>query len=134
MPPVAFEWLARLWPFVLFAVTAALMFSDSLADPFDPALQGTARYGHNHQGALAQMLTWCACEFVALLVVLGPGFTRKIWRAVAALLVFIPITGFGVVMIMHAGGIVALHGLWLLVVFLCILVTLIVRIVRRNAP
>jgi hypothetical protein len=125
-------WLARLWPAALLAGTAALMMESAAADPFDPTLTGTARYGHNHEGALGQMLTWCACEFVALELLLAPGWSDRLWRAIVALLLFGAWALFSLVMTMHQGLIVALHALWLIAVCVMVLATLIVRAVRSS--
>lgn len=128
----AATWLARLWPAALLAGTLALMYESSIADPFDPTRTGTARYGHNHAGALAQMSTWCACEFVALELLLAPGYRDQIWRAAAALLLFGAWALLSLVMTMHQGLIVGLHALWLIAVCVMVLATLIVRAVRRR--
>ena len=125
-------WLARLWPAALLAGTAAAMLESSIADPFDPTLTGTARYGHNHEGALAQMLMWCACEFVVLEMLLAPGWSERVWRATVALLLFAGWALFSLVMTMHQGSIVALHALWLIAVCGMVLATLIVRAVRGS--
>jgi len=106
------------------------MMESAAADPFDPTLTGTARYGHNHAGALAQMLTWCGCEFVALELLLAPGWSDRLWRAIVALLLFVPWAFFSLVMTMHQGFIVALHALWLIAVCVMVLATVIVRAVR----
>jgi hypothetical protein len=127
------SWLARLWPAALFAVAITLMILDARSDPFDPTLAGTRRYGHNHAGALAQMATWASVELVLLYLVLAPGSaSRSVWRAVLALLGFAGWTLFSLALSMHAGGIVAVHSLWLLTVVLAILATLIIRIVTRR--
>jgi hypothetical protein len=110
---------ARLWPLVLGIAAVALMYMDWREDPFDPALEGTRRYGHNHDGALTQMAVWVLVELVVLYVVLGPGSaSARIWRASLALM-------------MHAGGIVAVHGLWLLVACVGLVAVLVARIVTR---
>lgn len=125
--------VASLWPLALYAATVTLMVLDARSDPFNPALEGTARYGHNHDGALTQMALWALVELVLLHVVLAPGSpARPVWRAVLALLGFLAWTLFNLVLLMHQGGIVALHAMWLLAVVLCIIVTLIARIVNRR--
>lgn len=125
-------WMARLWPAALLAGTAALMVESASADPFDPTLTGTARYGHNHEGALAQMLTWCACEVVALELLLAPGWSDRVWRAAASLLLFGGWAFLSLVMTMHQGSIVVLHALWLIAVSGMVLATLIARVVRSS--
>ncbi len=126
-------WLARLWPLALWGVTVALMAHNWQIDPFDPALEGTARYGHNHEGALAELVLWTAVELVVLYVVLAPGAARPgSWRALTALLLFTPWTLLSLLFMMHAGGVVALHGLWLMVVDAAIVVVLVSRVARRR--
>ena len=123
---------ARLWPLVLGIAAVALMYMDWREDPFDPALQGTRRYGHNHDGALTQMAVWVLVELVVLYVVLGPGSaSARIWRAAVALVIFVPWTLLSLAVMMHAGGIVAVHGLWLLVVCVGLVAVLVARIVAR---
>ena len=126
-------WIARLWPVVWFVVTLALMYINWQGDPFDPTLTDTRRYGHNHEGALPQMAALALAELAVLYLVLAPGSAvRSVWRAVVALLMFAPWTLFSLFMTMHAGGIVGLHALWLLVVDLGIVVVLVARIVKRR--
>ena len=123
--------IARVWPLVLFAAAVALMVHDGRGDPFDPALAGTARYGHNHEGALQQMVTFAAVELVVLYLVLWPGSDR-VWRAGVALLLFAGWTAIMLMMLMHAGGIVAVHWMWLVAVDIGLLVVMIARILRRR--
>lgn len=123
---------ARLWPLMLGIAAVALMAMDWRDDPFDPSLAGTRRYGHNHDGALTQMAVWVLIELVVLYVVLGPGSARaQIWRAVVALVIFVPWTLLSLALVMHAGGVVAVHGLWLLVVCVGLVAVLVTRIVAR---
>ncbi|MBL9105340.1 MAG: hypothetical protein JNL82_30655 [Myxococcales bacterium] len=123
--------LARLWPVALFAATAGLMVHDHLSDPHDPTLTGTDRYGHNAEGALLHMLAWSFGELLAVYVVLAPGSDR-VARALFALALFLPWSFFSLLMVMHQGGIVALHALWMLTLCGGIMVTLIARILVRR--
>jgi hypothetical protein len=124
--------LSRLWPVALYAAVVSLMVLNWQRDPFDPTLTGTASYGHNHDGALAEMALWALAELVVLHLVLAPGAPAAgTWRAVAALLGFGVWTLFSLMITMHAGGIVALHALWLMAVDLGIVVVLIARARRR---
>jgi len=126
--------LSRLWPVALYAAVLSLMVMNWQRDPFDPALTGTASYGHNHDGALSQMALWALAELVVLHLVLAPGAPAAgSWRAVAALLGFAVWTLFSLMITMHAGGIVGLHALWLMAVDLGIVVVLIARVRRRLA-
>ena len=127
------RWIARLWPVVLFVATLALMYLDWQGDPFDPTLEGTRRYGHNDEGVLGDMALLASAELVVLYLVLGPGSAgRGVGRAIAALLLFAPWTLFSMFMTMHAGGIVALHWLWLMVVDLGIVIVLTSRCFPRR--
>lgn len=123
--------LAQLWPVALLVVTAGLMVRSHLADPYDPTLTGTARYGHNHEGALVELLLWCLGELVVLNLVLAPGRRHQVWRAAVALALFVPWAFLSLMLTMHAGGIIALHALWTLALCLGIVVTLVARIVGR---
>ena len=102
---------------LLWLVTALLMVRDDANDPYNPSLEGTARYGHNHQGALWQTLLLTVVELAVLYAILRPWSYRRSWgRAVAALALFLPMAAFSTLMTMHAGGIVSLHLLWLVAV------------------
>lgn len=125
--------LSRLWPVALYAAVVSLMALNWQRDPFDPALTGTASYGHNHDGALSEMALWALAELVVLHLVLAPGApTAGTWRAVAALLGFGVWTLFSLMITMHAGGVVALHALWLMAVDVGIVVVLVTRAGRRR--
>lgn len=108
--------LACLWLAVV-----VMMVRDDLRDPFNAALEGTARYGHNHEHALVEGILWTLSELVLLYAILRPWSYRRSWgRALGALALLVPWTGLSMVMTMHAGGIVALHFLWLLLVTLLV--------------
>jgi hypothetical protein len=101
----------------LWLVTALLMVRDDANDPYSPDLEGSARYGHNHQGALWQTLLITLVELAILYAFLRPWSYRRSWgRAVAALALFLPLAAFSMLMTMHAGGILLIHFLWLAVV------------------
>jgi hypothetical protein len=107
--------LAALW-----AVAAGAMALNSLRDPYDPAREGTQRYGHNHRGALGEGLVASLVEVAVLYVAVQPWRKDgRTWLRVLAVLVpLVPWTLFSGVLCMHAGGIVAIHFLWLLAVVL----------------
>ena len=126
-------WVARLWPLALFAGAVALMITSWQADPFDPSLEGTRRYGHNHDGALVEIGLWTLAELVILYAVLAPGSVgRRVWRAIAALLLFAPWTLVSLLLVMHAGGILGIHALWLMAVDVGITIVLATRAVARR--
>jgi hypothetical protein len=98
----------------LWAATALAMRADWRRDPFDPARYGTERYGHNHEAALVHGLWLSLIELAVVILLLRPWSYRRSWgRALAALAALVPWTLFWAVSLMHQGGIVAIHFLWL---------------------
>lgn len=130
--------LAALWlPF------AAWMSVNALQDPYDPLLEGTRRYGHNHQGALRDGIVTSLVELAVVYLVLQPWKTSgRAWlRGVVALMAFIPWTLLSAVLTMHAGGVVTIHLLWLLAVDVVVVAIVVVSLVaparwaaRRGDP
>jgi hypothetical protein len=95
------------------------MARDHVSDPYDPHRQGTAAYGHNHEGALVQGLILSLIELAVVYLILRPGSYHKSWaRAALALVLYVPWTAVSMVMTMHAGGIFTLHFFWLAVLVL----------------
>src|SRR3954471_13212291 len=75
--------LAALW-----ALAAAWMVVNALGDPYDPSLEGTRRYGHNHDGALRDGLVASLIELAVLYLVLRPWRTAgRPWLRVLVVLV-----------------------------------------------
>ena len=98
----------------LWVLTAWAMVGDALRDPFVAARQGTAAYGHNHEGALLQVLPVTLIELGVVMLILRPWSYRRSWgRSVAALVVFLPWTLLSAAILMHQGGVVVLHAMWL---------------------
>lgn len=86
-----------------------------LGDPPDPGRAGTAAYGHNHAGALAEGLVMTLSEAAAIYLILRPWSYLRSWgRALGALALLAPWTVIAAILSMHAGGVVMLHLLWLL--------------------
>lgn len=114
--------VVRIWPLVVaWGATAVFMVMDARRDPFNPTLQGTARYGHNHAGALTQGLLVTLVELVVLTAILRPWSYRQAWgRALVALAVLLPWTFASACLTMHAGGVVMVHLLWLLALVLAL--------------
>lgn len=99
---------------ILWVATALLMARDHRNDPYDPRRQGTSAYGHNHAGALLQGLVLTLVELVVVYLILRPGSYSRSWvRSALALVIYVPWTAVSMFMTMHAGGIFALHFLWL---------------------
>ena len=113
------------------------MVRDWIIDPYNSALAGAARYGHNHSGALGEGLAACFIELVLLVALLRPwSFDRSWGRALGALALTLPWTVFSMVITMHAGGIVAIHFLWLCFVVVLLLAALVMGLLpsRDAAP
>lgn len=120
-------------PLFVFVAFAAWMVHDWRRDPYDPALTGTAAYGHNGEGALGTGLGLCAGELLAFYLLTCPFLVRRPrWFFV------IPLVGLGalaawtllfMVLSMHAGGIIMIHFLWLLVLGALMLVETVISAV-----
>jgi apolipoprotein N-acyltransferase len=89
---------------------------NALQDPYNPLLEGTRRYGHNHEGALRDGAVASLVELAVVYVVMQPWKTGgRAWlRGLIALMAFVPWTLLSAVLTMHAGGVVMIHLLWLL--------------------
>jgi uncharacterized RDD family membrane protein YckC len=125
---------------ILWALSAGCMVLNALRDPYDAALEGTRRYGHNHEGALRDGLVVSLIELAVLYFVLRPwNKDGRPWlRVLALLLVFVPWTLLSAVLTMHSGGIVMIHLMWLLTVVLVLVVALVgsaaATLGRRSHP
>jgi hypothetical protein len=101
-----------------------------LGDPFDPAREEARQYGHNHEGALRDGLLLTFVELVVFLAILRPWTpARSLGRAAAALILFVPWSLGSLVLVMHAGGIMTMHAMWMLVLTAVALVCLVGRAV-----
>jgi hypothetical protein len=106
---------------------------DHFRDPFDPARSGTQRYGHNTPGTLGWTLAVMAVELVVLLAILRPSTYERSWgRALGAFALYAPAALFSALFAMHAGGILAIHLLWMLVVTLGLFVLMILSLASRG--
>lgn len=112
---------------LLWAATVAAIVRDHLGDPFDETRVGTAAYGHNAPGALGLALGATLLELLLILMILRPGSYLRSWgRPLVGLVVLAPLLGLSLVMSLHAGGIMLIHLLWVLVLAaLCVLLLLI---------
>ncbi len=105
----------------LWVGTALGMVNDSLHDPYVATRLGTAAYHHNQEGALLQGLGMTLVELVVLALILRPWSYRRSWgRSAVALVVILPWTLLWAGL-MHQGGVLVVHAMWLvsLVVILC---------------
>lgn len=104
-------------PIALWVVTAASMARDAMADPYDPLRAASDAYGHNSSGALWQGLAVTSAELLVLYAILRPWSYARSWgRAAVGVAVFLPWTMASLFATMHAGGIFALHFLWVALV------------------
>jgi hypothetical protein len=117
--------IARVAALPLFwALTALLMARDWANDPYDPKLWGTDRYGHNHEGALVQGLSFTLVELAVLVAILRPWSYDRSWaRALVAVVLLTPWMMLSMLMSMHQGGIVFLHFSWIFFLFVGLVVT-----------
>jgi hypothetical protein len=100
-------------------VTAVWMVTDYVADPYVAGRTGTRAYFHNHDGALAQGLGASVVELAVLMLILRPWSYRRSWaRAALALTVFLPWATLSTLSLMHVGGVLVVHAIWLVCVVL----------------
>ena len=107
----------------LWLVFAGWMTVSYLGDPYDPALVGTARYGHNGDGALWG--GWLASGIEMLVAyVLAQPFRATPWRfgrlvCIAALVPWLLVS---LLLSMHAGSVQFVHLAWLVALLAYLLV------------
>lgn len=113
--------------------TVLLAIRDDALDPYDPSLEGTAQYGHNSEGVLGLVLPLTVVELVVALAILRPASYRASWlRAGAAFLVFAAWSVVSLLATMHAGGVIALHALWVMALALGCLVAMVWSLIARR--
>lgn len=112
---------------LLWAATVAAIVLNHLGDPYDETRIGTDAYGHNAPGTLGVVLGATFLELLLVIIILRPGSYLRSWgRPLSGLVVLAPLIGLSLVMSMHAGGILLIHLLWLVVLAaLCVLLVLI---------
>ncbi len=118
----------------LSAVFAFLIYRDYfITDPFNSALTGTEKYGHNSAGDFQQYIVMVLIEFIIIAAVLLPySFSRFYWiRLLILQLLFVGWMFMTAVAGMHAGGVHALHTLYLLGINAIIFILLIASIVAE---
>jgi hypothetical protein len=70
----------RIAPLPLLWLTTVILMARSWAgDPYDPTLEGTDRYGHNHDGALTDGVAFTVIELAVLLAILRPWSYDRSW-------------------------------------------------------
>ncbi len=103
-------------PALWMVIVALMARSYFLVDPPNPALTGTAAYGHNGESHFRSFTIMSFVELAVFTAILRPwSYRRSIWRAVAALALAIVWLGPSSLITMHAGSVVALHLLWVLI-------------------
>jgi hypothetical protein len=106
-------------PLLVFGVFAAWMVMDWRRDPYDPALTGTRAYGHNGEGSLEYGIGFGMAELVVFYLVTWPFLIRRPrWFFVLPLLALLGLAVWAflnMVLLMHSGGVMAIHFLWLIV-------------------
>jgi hypothetical protein len=98
---------------LLWLTTAVAMWRDHLRDPYDPGRIGTAAYGHNSPESLRDGLVAVSIEVALAIALFAPWVRPRVGRAVLGLFLAAGWTMFSMMMSMHAGGIFALHFLWM---------------------
>lgn len=94
------------------------MWMDAQRDPGPTGLPNDIPNWHNRPGHLQWFATCSAVELLVVLLILRPHTYARSWRrALAALALLTPWTFFFMVMLMHSGGIMYYHVLWLLVLW-----------------
>ena len=107
-------------------------------DPYNPALTGTERYGHNGAGDFQGYAVMILVEFLVLTAVLIPySFSRFYWiRLVILQPLFMTWMFLMAVAGMHGGGVHALHTLYLLginvMIFVLLAAAVIAEVVSRK--
>jgi hypothetical protein len=133
--------LIRVYGLLALAVVVfALMVRDGINDPGPSGLEGDLVNRHNHPGALLTWGLWLAGEVAVLYLVLRPWSYRRSWgRALLALVLCAPPLLLALLVLIHSGGIMAWHAMWLLAVFVTLLTCLVVSSAgawthRRRGP
>jgi hypothetical protein len=117
---------------LLWLTTVILMVRSWAGDPYDPALEGTDRYGHNHDGALTDGVVFTVIELAVLLAILRPWSYDRSWgRSLVATMLLLPVTAFSMLMSMHAGGIIALHFTWLFLALVGVAIAFLVSAISK---
>jgi hypothetical protein len=124
------------WHRALGMLALAFLFASWMAwswfkDPFDPTLGGTDAYGHNGQGALGIGLALLAVEAGVATLALVPWKRSGYALSAGAFTVLLaPWVGLWFVLSMHAGGVIMIHLMWLVVLWLVMVAFTIVGGVR----
>jgi hypothetical protein len=113
----------KYWQFVFLLAmvigTLALMWRSALRDPGPTGLPNDLRYLHNFPGDLPQNAILVLIEAAIALLLIRPwSYNRNSGRALVAAVVFVPWLLLNLMFMIHSGGIMVLHTLWLLALWL----------------
>lgn len=107
---------------VFWLVGIVWMVSTYFANPVDPTLQGTDRYGTTYHGELQSILGVTAVELALSIAILRPWSYERSWgRALLTLLVFTPWILLWGALGLHAGPTTHAHTVWLLLYWIGLL-------------
>jgi hypothetical protein len=99
--------------------TLALMWRSAVRDPGPTGLPNDLRYLHNFPGDLRQNAILVLIEAAIALLVIRPwSNNRNSGRGLVAAVVFAPWLLLNIMFGIHSGGIMVLHTLWLLALWL----------------
>ena len=98
------------------------MWRSAVRDPGPTGLPGDLPNWHNRAGDLTSMTRFVLVEAAVALLIFRPWSYDRNWgRAVVAILLFTPWLLLNLMLLIHSGGIMVLHTLWLLVLWLSFL-------------
>lgn len=96
-------------------ITVSDMIASAMSDTGPTGLAGDLPNWHNSPGDLSRYIVLSGAELLVVLAVLRPRSYDYSWpRALVVLLCLTPWTLFFIVLMMHSGGIMVAHTLWLL--------------------
>jgi hypothetical protein len=115
------RWLGVFLPWAAWVGLVWLMVRDWQRDPYNPALEGTAAYGHNLDGVQLTGPLLSGLELALAFLILRPWSYQRSWvRALIALALLSPWALVNTVVILHLGGIGMLHVMWLWTLWLAL--------------
>ncbi|HEY9225918.1 MAG TPA: hypothetical protein VIP11_04680 [Gemmatimonadaceae bacterium] len=114
-------------PTAILGVTILLMWRSAIADQGPTGLPNDLPNWHNRAGELGIYASFVFVEAaVALLIVRPWSYDRSRGRALGAAVLFAPWVLLNLMMLIHSGGIMVLHALWLVILWGSLLGTVLV--------
>ena len=111
-------------PGVAAATTLLLMLRSAIRDPGATGTPGDLPNLHNRPGDLSLYSALVVIEVILALLILRPSTYHYSWRRSAfAALLFLPWFLLSFAMIVHSGGIMVIHMLWLFAVVVTLTIT-----------